>query len=368
MTRLQKNLYIFLNRKVFLLWAVSISLFALFHIIGNLVLPLQIVSGLVALLLIPGFLLAQIVLPEEIFVQKLGIGLIFGCLLQMLITLAIYVPGFLFFYKQVNFQETLILLNVCIVIILFIIQPQGSVKSLGETIRYWRSSIKNMLSKKGWILLFAFLLALTLGFVYQGLIHANWVDPDSGAFLDTGRGILRGTFMPMSSEGRSWIHPYGSPDMEVAHWGASMLYAVFFVLGGVNIQSGMLMVVILGSLIIFPLYGIAKELFNEKVAYIAVFIALIQPYLLNYSAIVTGPDILGVLLLLSSLYFILLGLREKNEAPSILGAMKNNSTTICFILAGLFLFFNIITADYEFYPFLGSNISHFSNIEFQEKS
>jgi len=304
--------------------------------------PLRIIVGGATLLFIPGFLIVDLILPEESFVQKVGLCFVIGIALQLMIIMGIHTVGFLFFYKRMHVQATVIALNCFLMVVLSLLRTRYLSEDLSKT----KENVSLKPSKKAsdlrsnCILLIAFLLNLLIISFFVIYARGDWVDPDSAGFLDMGRGIVNAEFSSKNIGSIGSILYFENRGISSGHFGASFAYALFFMLAGVNIKAALLMNMVMGTLIMFPLYGATKELFGRSAAHISIFLAAIHPYLIAYSSLIRGPEILGTLLLISTCYFALLALKEQKWSK------------IFAVIAGIFLFLTMATADYMFFVFI----------------
>ncbi len=114
---------------------------------------------------------------------------------------------------------------------------------------------------------------------------------------------------------------------------AGVLFHKLLLLLGFNVDlftAVALMPAFVGSLTIFPIYGIAKEVKNDRAAMFAAFLAAMSPGLLQRT--VTGfydNESVGILLVLLSLYFFVKSERsEKNINYSVLAGLALGLLTI----------------------------------------
>jgi hypothetical protein len=326
------------------LWIILV-ISSLFFSIASPIPYLRAIFGFVALILIPGFLVVEKLLSGESFVQKLGLAMIIGMSLQLLIIASIYIAGSLIYFSGFNFQVIVVLINVIITSVLLLLKSNQRLRNLTARCKL-SSLIKRILTRENIFLLTTFLISVSIRLCFQELIstgYGGYASADTGLFLDVGRALNNGEFVPKG------IQPALTPRISyfsgkgywfISHPMVSFAYALFFLLGGVNIEMAKVMNVFAGSLMIFSLYGTAKEILNKRIATLTVAIAAINPWLISFSSIIDGRELLGTFFLLTTLYFVLLALKERS--PYIAA------------VSGVLLFITLYVTDYIFFAFFVS--------------
>jgi 4-amino-4-deoxy-L-arabinose transferase-like glycosyltransferase len=112
----------------------------------------------------------------------------------------------------------------------------------------------------------AFLLRLYL------VLTAKGIDPDGTAYLSVARDLIEKDFYKAFSNVFPPFYPF--------------LTALLYPLTGDFELAGRLVCLILGTLTIPAIYFLGKELFGETIAFLSAFLAVFQPYLVQFSGTV----------------------------------------------------------------------------------
>jgi uncharacterized membrane protein (UPF0136 family) len=113
-------------------------------------------------------------------------------------------------------------------------------------------------------------------------------------------------------------------------------FAVFFFLSTPDFLTAKLMTIFTGVLVVYMTYKLSSELFRREVSLMALAISTIHPMLVFFSCAILGPEILGTLFLVSTLFFLILGFKYKNKVY------------IYGILAGITIFL-LLGTEYPFF-------------------
>jgi len=327
--------------------------FLIFSSIMYLILPdstfsraIRITSGVIALILIPGYCIMHAFLNHYEPVEKFGFSLVCGLAIQIFIVLILYSIGSTFLYKQTNFGLAIIVLTFSFILMLLIAQILKKqyleeINTISQ-IEKIKASLRN-----NSFLLVMLIFSLIIRLYYQSFIHAP--STDGALYLDFARNIATtGQFTSKSVGSASPIFLKNYFGFST-HLFACFTMAIFFQIGGVSFSSAKLMTVFAGFLVVFLIYKIAREFFSNSVAIIASGVASFHPLLLLYSSVIYGPEILATLFMLSAFYFFLMSLKSNLKRSRIYA-----------IFAGLFAFLTLGAAGYIFLALLIAIFSLFA--------
>jgi hypothetical protein len=314
----------------------------------------KIVSGVIALIFIPGFYIAEAFLDDDGGMTKFGFSLIFGIAFQTLIVLSLYSIGSLFLYNEIDFSLTLLVLTFLFTSLLFVLRTRVK----------WR--LKNVVDEtsislkakdfviKNKFLIAVFVLSLAVRLCYQSFVGAPITD--GALYIEMAKNLeATGQFTSKVIKD-SWATQFFNGLGFNLHLLTYFDIAIFFSIGGIAFSSAKLMTVLVGSLVVFMIYKISKELFGRETAMIATLVASIHPLLLLYSCVLFGPEILGTLFMLTAFYFFLKSLRS------------NFSTSRRYaIFAGLFSGLTLETTNYIFWGFFIAILIPFLLVLVKEK-
>lgn len=188
---------------------------------------------------------------------------------------------------------------------------------------------------------------LIVGFLIATYRLQGWPDQlmlDEGIFGSTARDVAMGTFtLPIFAQG-----VYGFPILST-FWQAGVMK-----LFGINIWGWRFASVLPGVMSIIPLYLLARDMFNRRLAVIACLVLLTTPYFLVYARLGYNniqPEFLVAL----ALYLLYLALREASHAFLLLagyiaglGFYTYFSGHSAFVIAVVFIGFTWLTRRYPF--------------------
>lgn len=333
------------KRVKFLLESVSPSLvvaflltFLYFLPFNDVLVGIRLLLGITALFVIPGYCVAKIIFSTSCLVEIFGLSLLFGVAIQMINVLLLYSVVSTFFCEQINFGLMLIFLTVIFTLVCCvaqIIKVRGTdTCALFHARRYFSKRVKILSIET--LLFPIFIIAVTLRIYFQSFSLGPATD--GANYLEYARSLVQnGIFTSKAIYANSPLELVFSKGLN-PHIGTCFNLSLFFEIGGISYFVGKMMVVFFGALLIFPVYGIAKELLNVKAGLIASVITAVHPFLLEYSSMLYGPEIIGAVFLTSSFYLLTLSI-QKSQPWQV-------------VLAGLFAFLTLITWDPNIYVYL----------------
>lgn len=289
---------------------------------------LRVVLGVVAFFWIPGYYIVQAFFQSSSSGVKIGYSLIFGLMAQILFVYSFWSIGL----RQINFRFAITTMTVCFVLMTKVL---GELRKKDSTVEeHILSDIREPSTDK--ILLIVFFLALIFRVYFQSF--SLYPSSDGSLYLEAARNLVEGG--EFSSSVVLGYSPLFFKLGFVPHPTVYFLTSVFFLFGDVSYFSAKLMTVLAGALLVFPVYGIAKELYDKKTGFVAAAFAATQPLLVLFSSMLYGPEILGTLFAVTTFYFFLRGLRNKG--------------LICMVFGGLFAGLTFHSWPATFYTLLGS--------------
>ncbi len=131
-----------------------------------------------------------------------------------------------------------------------------------------------------------------LGFTFiLGLDETRLIEPDSNDYLLNAHALL--------DDGRFWSSPgSGEPEFERTP-GYPLFIAVIFAITGRSVLAVALVQSVLSVMVAVPMFLLARRLFNERVAVVAVVLLLVDPLSMYFGSLVM-TETLATLLILSS--------------------------------------------------------------------
>jgi hypothetical protein len=272
---------------------------------------LRILFGIIALIFIPGFLFSLILKSNFSLIEELGFSLIFGLMLQ---ALNVVIMWALLDHLIIGFMESICILTLIEVFIMVVFLKRKTFSSF----RNYQINLFDVL------LLAVFAVAIFLSLWYQSF-NTNYITPDGAYYCDIARNIvMENVFKPKSLIPTS-LSPVVGPLEQLGFFGHPLVpftLSLFFVIGGVSYFTAKLMTAILGSLLVFPVYSLCKELLNEKVGFIAALIVALLPLRVFYSSILFGNEMVSNLYFLLAFFFLTIGFKYNKhwEYPVLSGA------------------------------------------------
>ena len=247
---------------------------------------------IIVFLLIPGICCVEYFLRDLDWVQKIGLALLLGIIVQIINVFIIY-STISISLGTIHFSFWISLLTSLWVIVLSTLQAKKG-----------KHTLLNMSASKPQLLFVIFLLALAVRLIFQN----QSINPytDGALYLSFARNILGGNFVANVAGPTLDTFTIGF----VPHLSVPFILSVFFVWVQPSYIVGKLAVCLIGSFLVFPVFALAKELFNEKTGIIASIIVVFHPLLILYSSFLYGPEILSTLFTITCLLFFLLGIRK----------------------------------------------------------
>ncbi len=260
----------------------------------------RLLVGIVSLAFIPGYLVVRLFVRNPDLAEIVGLSMAMGLAIQLILTLLLYALSAIYslslqFPYYVHFA-TAILLGL---LILIHFQSGPSHPPL-TPVRVNRRIIIRLTPSVLVIALFLFAVAVRT--LYQRLSYEPATD--GALYLEMARLLLTtGNFTsrvidvlaypPFNANGFSY-HPF-------TYFGL----AHFMILGGASYLAGKSMMVVYGSLVIFPVFLIARRLFSQAAGLFSGLIASVHPILLVFSSALFGPEMQSSLFALCAIYLLL---------------------------------------------------------------
>jgi len=320
-----------------------LSVFVHFLPLNGVSVWIRLLLGITALILIPGYCVTKIIFKSVYSVEMFGFSLLFGIGIQMINILLLYSVVSTFFCEQINFGLTLTFLTVISTLICcmgrIIKEKRGNTNlhiSTQDDVVQRKS--KTLSIEK--LLFPVFIIAVILRLYFQSFSLGPV--SDGALYLGYARNLVQDGIFASKVSVTDWIGVSESMLSTgfIPHSGTPFVLAIFFDIGGISYSVGKMMAVFFGALLVFPVYGIAKELFSVKAGLIASAIVAVHPFLLEYSSMLHGPEIMGAVFLASSFYFLLLSIQRSQSWQAI--------------LAGFFAFLTGLSWEANFYVYLAT--------------
>ena len=326
------------------LLVIGITTHALIPLLGGACVIIRLITGLLGLIFLPGFVLTIIALDDKN--ANIGFSLILGFLLQFFNVYAIW--AFHIFQGPVNFVFLVYILTIIEVVSLIIVSYKRKL-TLGI------DKLLNAL-KTDKVLIVLVFIYLALAFYWQQWAPAP--HPDGAAYLDMARNVVeKGSFHSnMLFPTTEWSYVEYSSGMHIHMFGYFAI-ALFFLLGNISLLSGKIMLIFTGLLIILVVYELARELFNTNVARLAALITAVSPEILTHVGLVGGPEIPSALFTIFAIYLLIKAPTSKRKL-SLSSVAGLSLFVACY--AWFFNFFVFVT----FLPFLFIYVS-MKNSEFK---
>jgi len=266
---------------------------------------LSILTGLMVLVVIPGWLVSGFVIPKNL--SNLGTTVLVGLTLTLL---------------QIHASFSLsLLLNVHIPLIIWLPAFSSAVVSACLLLYFvrgrspggnplWSKITPDLLL----ILLVAIAIRLGLWFLAQGAIA-----PDAALYADYARALVEGNFESnVLNEGA--LTDLWNGTQGIAHQGFVYLFALSWLLIEPSVSGPTLVLGMVGVLLIIPCQQLASQFFGKVAAKWTGLILAVHPLFVFHSAVAYGPEITSLFFML---YAVLL----------LLGNGDGRSVT--FLLAGI---------------------------------
>jgi len=269
---------------------------------------LRLVTGLIAIVLVPGGTVAAAFLGREMrnlgVSASLGLGLaLVECQVSLMIVLTsgLHLP--LIYFLCVS--------SSAIVLACLAITGRESLQGFFRLSFLYEKDARLLK-----VLVLALALRLTLAF-----LALDSISPDSALFADYARSMLVGEFESNVSNELAVLSLWDGANY-VIHQAFAYILAVSWLLFPPISVGPIVLLPLIGTFLIIPTYSITKHLFTEKAAIVIAAIMAISPLFVFHSAVGYGPEISSLLFLTYGMIFLL-------------GPQK--SERACAMMAGFFI-------------------------------
>ena len=252
---------------------------------------LRLVTGLIAIVLVPGGAVAAVFLGREM--RNLGVSASFGLglalvecqvLLTITLTTGLHLP--LVYFLCVSS-------SVIVLLCLVTARPELLQGFFRLSFLYEKDT---RLVK---VLLVALVLRLILAF-----LAVESISPDSALFADYARSMLGGEFESNVSNELAVLSLWNGASY-VIHQAFAYILAVSWLLLPPISVGPIVLLPLVGTFLIIPTYSITKHLFNEEAAIVVAAVVAISPLFVFHSAVGYGPEISSLLFLTYGMIFLL---------------------------------------------------------------
>jgi len=266
---------------------------------------LRIVTGFLSILLFPGIIVANIILDEEH--GSLPVSLIIGIILQILLIQALYLCTIIFGIQIPLFlwssANTMVIFSFCI-IWTWHIDPHTTLHSATQL-----DVNRPVLMIVG----LGFVLRIILWFIAEGSIA-----PDAALYADFARSIMEGNFTS-SVIGDISVNPISDSVAYLSHHVFTYIFAISWLLAIPTTSGPTLLLVIIGTVLIFPTFTLAKHFFGEQAAIWISLIVAIHPLFVFHSVVAYGPEIASLLLVMIVGLLLLNGSKTSQKSLILAG-------------------------------------------------
>jgi hypothetical protein len=306
-------------------YAIFTTLFLIFINLGvhPIILVCRAFFGFLALLVIPGAVVATVIFPRSYL--NIGTSLLVGLLLLI-------IEIQLLFYAR-------LLLGLQIPLIYWIL----GLNLLTLSVSYYRGrreieKISGALSVYGSRFMFAILfVALCLRLLLFALAQ-DCMAPDAALYADYGRTISEGQFQSSISNDNS-VTSISSSIQIITHQTFAYVSAISWLVFPALVAGPSLILTIIGTAIIIPIYQLTKSIFGVNSARFSAAILIAHPLYIFHSSVGYGPEIVTLFI---SLFIIFILLDDKRTSPAIflvgvlLGLVESmwdpNFYILCFVI------------------------------------
>lgn len=282
-------------------------------------------SGFIILLLIPGILLSCFLVdPKQ---RNIAVSILIGLVVQVFLIQLLYWIS-LFSHIQIP----LFIWSVSCSWILCLLSSFYIKKSIPHISL---NSILYPSFNKKLILIFsiAVIARMMLWILSDGSIA-----PDAALYSDFSRSIINGQFNTLVINDSSVVWVFNDFAI-LPHQAFTYFFAISWLLIIPNVSGPSFILVIIGVLLIFPTFEIAKHFFGEFAAICVSTIIAIHPLFVFHSAVSYGPEIASLLLLMFAALFLLNGVNASKKSLIVSGVLIGlvdavwyaNFYIICFI-------------------------------------
>ncbi|MFW9803453.1 MAG: hypothetical protein ACFFFC_12410, partial [Candidatus Thorarchaeota archaeon] len=238
-------------------------------------------SGFIAIIAIPGVTLSAIFIPQRRL--DLGIALLLGILIQILGIQLFYTIALLGGFSTQLIVSVLILSGTVSIFGLLYIHSKNSSNAIKKALYF----------QKSWRLFGLILVAVALRTILASFAD-GCLAPDASLYADFARNIQEGSFSTSTLNDVSVTSLTANVDY-LAHHAFTYLFAISWLLTEPTISGPIAILIIMGTLIILPVYSGIERLYGKTSALWISGIIAIHPLFVFHSAVGYGPEIASLL-------------------------------------------------------------------------
>ncbi|MFW9979138.1 MAG: hypothetical protein ACFFEJ_13715 [Candidatus Thorarchaeota archaeon] len=259
----------------------------------------RIAFGAIAILIIPGSLLGQHILPSTL--RNILSSSILGLILAIFQIQALFVLGL-----ALDIHVPLLIWMVLTNVVLFLILLSSHVlsKQKNEIKSFFVIGLNKTLLG---IITVSFLIRILMAVFSIGAIS-----PDACVYADYARSMIDGDFLT-HVQYDSAVYELWNGFEYAFHQAFVYLFAVSWLLAPPTSSGPILILIIIGTLLVYSVYELTKSFFGEIPATTVAFIISINPLYVFHSAVAYGPEITSLLFII---FGILLLNHEEANAPT----------------------------------------------------
>ncbi len=268
--------------------------------------PIRVVSGAVSFIVIPGALVAKVVLPKDL--RNLSSSMVMGLVLlilecQMLVSLVLLANLKLSLVISLCSASSVIVLS-CIVFM----KLQRKDVSLRDVLVIHNKHVLHAV-------LVGLFLRLILLYFTQGTLA-----PDASLYADYAR-AMAGTGFNSSVANDTAVFDLWNGVQFIAHQGFVYIFAVSYLLLPTTASGPMLLLVLIGTLLIYPTFSITEHYFGATAARWVAFVLAVHPLFVFHSSAGYGPEIASLMLLVYGVLILTKGTSNGLKTPLIAGIL-----------------------------------------------
>ncbi|MHA1862958.1 MAG: hypothetical protein ACTSWA_04245, partial [Candidatus Thorarchaeota archaeon] len=243
--------------------------------------PIRVVAGFVALIVIPGYFLSELLLPVR--ARNVGTSIILGIILSIIeIQFAFYLTYL--GIESLSLVFLMLLLNSTVVII-------------GVLRRYIRDDTSSLILvgvPRYVIIIMAIAFILR---ILMSIISTNSIAPDASLYSDFARNLLDGNFSS-SIINDSAVISIDQGVNYIAHQGFAYITFLSFIITPPLLSGPSFILTIIGTIMIIPVSSITQQFQGENTSKWVSLIIALHPLYIYHSAVAYGPEICSLVVLL----------------------------------------------------------------------
>ncbi len=251
--------------------------------------PVRLVSGLVALIIVQGAVLATLLLPKRL--MNIGTTIFSGIFLAIL---------------QIHLLYNMAFLGLRMPLVIWMLLMSLCTLGIGLVLMWHWNKRRDLSSAFQFGAHRPLVLILGLGLLARVMLLCfaqNCIAPDASLYADYARGIMNGIFQSSVSNDSAVI-AVGTGVDYIVHQATTYIFALSWLLASPGTSGPTLILVLIGLVLLFPCFSLTERWFGSTAAIWSTSLVAIHPLFVFHSAVAYGPEISSLLFVMFAILLL----------------------------------------------------------------